>query len=245
MRVPTLRTPSLLLALALMGGLSGGCAAPAPATGAAHSDWWSDRNLDALQAFHLGFGWSKYPGLFAHAHASFLGAGTAVLVDGRYVGNDFGYVQEWREAGAGVVPGVGGVLVRGTDTVYPLDFIDDDRIGPSGGAYLTQVYVVASYPYEDRRTGSRWWSLSRFEVGGHLLWLGVSVGIDLGQTLDLLTGFVGFDLAGDDGVQHRPAPAVRRTSLRAATRTATRKADRGARGPSACVSRGVLTPGGC
>jgi hypothetical protein len=199
---------ALLLPLLLATGLAGGCAAPLSGDAARSSSYWGERGSDALQAFHVGFGWSKLPGLFAHAHVSCIGFGTAVLMDARYVGNDFGYVQRWREAGAGVVPGIGGVLVRGTDTVHPLDFIDPERIGPSGNAYLTQVYTIVSWPYEDRRTGSAWWSLSRVEGGAHLLFLGVSAGVDVVQTLDLLTGLVGLDLCGDDGIVHHPGPAV-------------------------------------
>ncbi len=150
---------------------------------------------DAAECLHFSVGASASPGLYARLQAPVFGTSVGWLPAATYVGTDYGFAYVWQQAGAGVV--LGGQLVR---TDLETD-IETYWTGYLADAYLDQShYFVLNLVATDIRTslGAGQIGISKIEAGLHALFVGVQVGVDVLEVLDLLTGVFGWDLLRDE-----------------------------------------------
>jgi len=166
----------------------------------------ADRGRDLAQVLHLGLGGSLQPGLYFWGLAPLLGTSLGYQPHGAYVGSDYGYTHGWHQAGYGIV--VGGELVR-TEWGHSVEgFIDR----PLWDAYATQTQLLLmNLTVNDHRLGSsaQTIALRRIEVGFHVLFVGVSVGLDLFAIGDFVAGCFGSDPSNDDDFVPQHAPFKR------------------------------------
>ena len=182
------------------------CAGSLMGTGCT-STYWEDRGDDLMDSFHAGAGYSEEVGLHVFARASFVGIGWLTAEDVHFVGNDFGYKTRWCQMGASFVLPVVGTLARRDQEYGPLtrDWLStvahgDDLDGQD--VYLGQEhYLVFWRPGHDARAGNDYMTLSKVELGLHVLWGGISLGLDPLQMFDFVLGFAPVDLLSDD--EHR------------------------------------------
>jgi len=149
---------------------------------------------DAGEMLQLGLGASLVPGLYVQAQMPLFATSVGWLRGSTYVGSDFGYRGIWRQASAGIV--LGGELVR-TGPDAPLERF---WTGHLADAYLDQShYFVLGLVATDKRTrfAERQLGLTKVAVNAHVLFFGVTAGVDVLEVLDFVTALVGLDLLGD------------------------------------------------
>lgn len=184
--------PLAALALAALLGLTG-CGLADPGA----------RARDLGQVLHLGLGGSLVPGFHVWGLVPLLGTSLGYSHDSAWVGSDYGYTLLWRQAGYGAL--LGGEMVR-SEFPYPVSTFWRQ---PLWDAYLTQGQLMFMHlAVTDQRLGKDAQAivLRRAEVGLHLLWVGVSLGLDLVHLFDALVGFGGWDPSGDDHTRPAHAP---------------------------------------
>jgi hypothetical protein len=163
----------------------------------------ADRGRDLAQVLHLGISGSSQPGLYVWALAPLLGTSVGYQPHAAYVGSDYGYTYAWHQAGYGML--AGGELVRAEWGFSVEGFIDR----PLWDAYATQTQLMLmNLTVSDQRLGStaQTIALRRVEVGLHVLFVGVSVGLDLFALGDFLAGWFGWDPSDDDDFVPLHAP---------------------------------------
>lgn len=150
---------------------------------------------DAGEVVHLGVGISTVPGLRAAVLAPYVSLDAGYLSGGKYVGTDYGYTNGWNEYAGGVL--VAGVVERsefGND-------LDNSTVSnpPTPNAYLSRGEFFFPIQFRDLRLHSKSQvNISKVEAEVHVLFVGVSVGVDLAEFADFLTGIFGWDLLSDD-----------------------------------------------
>lgn len=184
----------LLVTLAL-----GAAALPSlPACG-----YLGSRVRDLSQVVHVGVGVSLVPGLFVSACAPLFGTSLGWLGDSTYVGNDYGYTFAWHHAGAGTL--LGGQFAR---TEFGLD-VEGFTRGDNTALYLDQSQLfLISLAVQDQRTSRRPKAItvSRLDVGLHVLVIGASLGVDIAELFDFVTSIFGWDVMDDDDFVPRRHP---------------------------------------
>jgi len=165
--------------------------------------WTGQRLRDLSQTVHVGVGVSLVPTVFVYGVVPLFGTALGYLPDSWYVGSDYGYTAGWHQAGLGTV--LGGEFVRAE---FGHD-VDGCMRGTNRELYLdqSQLFLIglAVHDYRvARELGTI--TLSRFDVGVHVLVVGASLGLDVVELVDFLAGLVGLDPSSDDGVPLRRAP---------------------------------------
>lgn len=171
-----------------------------------------DRLNDLLDPFRVDVGFG--PGLYADVRATdfmAVGAGGQTLetagIHGRFIGTG--------KRGQVGLPGLAMVgEIRGTEMAPLLG--DTSEFDEQRDVVPGQVLIVFPAMHAGRTGTSDWWRAHRgvhvADVGASVtVFVGVSLGFSPGEVLDLLLGFVGVDLAGDD-VADRPDPAQPRST---------------------------------
>jgi hypothetical protein len=150
---------------------------------------------DASETLHIGVGVSTVPGLRAAALAPLIAWDAGYLSGAKYVGTDYGYTSGWNER-------AGGILIVGdterSEFGHSLDAPRDSDTPQN--TYLNRGEFFFPIIFKDLRLSPETnMNVSKVEAELHVLFLGVSIGIDFAQFADLLTGLVGWDLLDDDG----------------------------------------------
>jgi hypothetical protein len=156
-----------------------------------------DRMDDSAEILRCNVGWG--PGLLVNAHVTRCLALGAGAYDARRFGfrNGHGWIWDERRYDTNLVIPIWGW--EDVDSVYyggmpvtPIRGDDLDRLPPGedpGGLRWAQMPLTLN----DRNRG--WLEVS---ANAHLIWVGIDLGLDVGELVDYLLGWVGVDLAGDD-----------------------------------------------
>lgn len=165
--------------------------------------WTGDRLRDLSQTVHVGVGVSVVPTFFVYGVVPLFGTALGYLPDSWYVGSDYGYTAGWHHAGIGTI--MGGEFVHSEFGHSP----DGWLRGTNRDLHLdqSQLFLIglAVHDYRVAREQGTI-TLSRFDVGVHVLVVGASLGLDVVELFDFVAGLAGFDPSGDDGVTLRRAP---------------------------------------
>jgi hypothetical protein len=150
---------------------------------------------DASETLHLGVGVSTVPGLRAAALAPFISLDAGYLSGGKYVGTDYGYTNGWNEEAGGIL------IVGDTERSEFGHSLDAPRNADTPkNAYLNRAEFFFPIIIKDLRLSPETnMNVSKVEAEVHVLYLGVSLGLDFAQVADFFTGIFGWDLLDDDG----------------------------------------------